>query len=221
MSWGSNQNQANRLSVPDHGVLQDIDLFNFARDEAALLITGSTSPVSAITSNYLLYSWASSNVDPMQFKIKIPRSAAFKVSKKAATMNLPFLNFQFNAALRSGGTTDAPQARCFAILRSPTGAQKGTFTPTSIDSDGSVLVSGKAAALPTGGSTNPVVRTWDFFETYGSGPTYAAPGDSLDLWLIPGTASTDAHTTDAIELHQAWLSIALNPAFTDLSIPRS
>lgn len=216
MSWGSNVNQELRLSVPDHGVLHDIDLFNFCRDEAALLITGSTSPVSVISSNYLMYRWAASNVDAMQIKTRIPRSAAYKISKKAATLNIPFLNFQVTAAMRSGGTTDAPRVSCFGILRSATGAQKGTFTPTSIDSDGSTLTDGTCAALTTGGSTNPEVRTWNFFEVYGSGPLYAAPGDSLDLRLVPGT-----HGTDTVELHQLYMSIALNPAYTDPSIVRA
>ncbi len=227
-TFGSNIGQANRLSVPDQGVLQDIDLFNFARDEAALLITGSTSPVSAITSNYLLYSWAASNVDAMQFKTRIPRNAAYKVSKATAgtgtpdnTYNRPFLNFQISAALRSGGATNSPRVTCLGILRAANGAQKGTFTPTSAEmssevATGVILTDGTCAALPTGGSTNPVVRTWDFFNVYASGPLYAAPGDSIDFWLIPGT-----HGTDTVELHQIWQTIALNPAFTDISIPRS
>lgn len=216
MSWASNVNQELRLSVPDHGVLQDIDLFNIARDEAALLITGSTSPVSVISSNYLMYRWAAANVDAMQFKTRIPRNAAYKTSKASATVNRPFLNFQITAALRSAGATDAPRVNCKGILRSATGAQKGTFTPTSIDSDGTVLTDGTCAALTTGGSTNPEVRTWNFFEVYASGPLYAAPGDSLDLWIYPA-----AHGTDAIEMHQVYMSIALNPAFTDTTIPRA
>lgn len=220
---GSETNQLLRDTVTDQGVRRDIDLFNFARDEAGLLITGSTSPVSVMSSNYLMHRWAASNVDAMQFKIKIPREAAYKTSKKYLTTSvtdLPFLNFQFHAALRSGGTTDSPRVTCLGILRAPDGAQKGTFTPTSPEmaaevATGVILTDGTCAALPTGGSTNAKVRTWNFFEIFATGPLYAAPGDSLDLWLIPGT-----HGTDTVELQQAWMSIAMNPCYTDPALTR-
>lgn len=213
MSGGSHLQQQIRDSIPDQGFQTDIDLMNLMRDEAALLITGSTSPVSVIASDYLMYRWAAANVDAMTCKVRLPRTLAMQPSKAAATLSIPFPRLKLHLDLRMGAAVgpDVPRVTVTAKARASGGALKATFTPTSIDTDGSVLTNG--TCKPLANSTNPEDRTWNFFGVYGTGPVYLAPGDYLDIKIVPG-----AHGTDTVELHGAWLEVWSNAALTTRSL---
>jgi len=213
-AWGSNINEAIRQGTADQGFWKDYDLFNIVRDEAGLILTGSTSPVLALASDVLSISWAAANVDAMYAKIRLTDHLALLASKAAATINIPFPRFKLNALLLSAGDTNTPRITVTAKLRAAAGAVKATFTPTSIEADGTTLTNGTCKPLLTNTlAVNPELRTWNFFETYGTGPVYAAPGDYLDLKIVPGT-----HGTDAIGLHGIWLQVAENIRQTDPSL---
>lgn len=199
-----------RDSVPDEGFWQDVDLFNSVRGHTGLLLTGSTTPVLDLTSDYLMFKWAAASTATAYVKHRFGRELAYQQNKTAGanTYNIPIPRFRLNAALRMAGSTDATtRVTVTAILRAANGAQKGTFTPTSIESDGSTLTNGTCKYVSN--QTNPLVYTWDFSNVYASGPLYAAPGDSIDFKIVPGS-----HGTDALECHQLYLQVANNLAYT-------
>lgn len=210
-AWGSNLGEAIRESVPDQGFPENLDLFNIVRGHTGLLLTLSTTPKNVLSSGYTTFQWDASSSVAAYVKTLLPASMAFQPSKKAATLNIPFLRFRLHMRVRMAGATDTPRITVTAKLRAVDGAIKATFTPTSIETDGSLLTDGTCAAL--GNPTNPALRTWDFFETSGSGPVYSAPSDYLDLTITPGT-----HTTDALECHGITLGRHVNPNYTDIAM---
>lgn len=216
-AWGSNIGEAIRESVPDQGFPETIDLFNILRGHTGLLLTLSTTPKNVLTSDYLTAQWDASSSVAAYVKTMLLPTLAFQASKKVTgsgtpdlTYNIPFLRFRLHARVRMAGATDVPVITVTAKLRASGGAIKTLFTPTSIAADGSTLTDGTCKAL--GNPTNPDLRTWDFFQTYGTGPVYAAPGDYLDIKMVPG-----AHTTDALELHGLTMGWNVNPNYTDIT----
>lgn len=207
---GSSIQQDIRESIPDQGNFRDIDIFNILRDEAFTLIGAGTTPVAAVSSDTAHFVWAAANVDAAYAAIRLGRDLALSPSRAAATKGIPFPRFKLNLGVRMAAAAgpDQPRITVTAKLRAMGGAIKATFTPKSIETDGTTLTNGTCAAVTN--TTNPELRTWDFFEIAGTGPVYAAPGDTLYLKIVPGT-----HGTDALHLHQAYLQVAENIAYTD------
>lgn len=204
--------QAFRTSIPDEGFPITQDLFNILRGHTGLSLTLTTTPKLVLTSDYLTAQWDATVVAAALAKVYIPPTLAFRPSKASATINIPFPRFRVHLRARMAGASDTPRITLTAQARAADGAIKATFTPKSNEKSGEtdtgvVLTDGTCAALTN--ATNPAVRTWDFFEVYGTGPVYLAPGDYIDLKFVPA-----AHGTDAIEVHGATVSMHVNPNYT-------
>lgn len=211
-AWASNLNQARRDSRDDEGAWQDIqgiDL-NTCRDEAGLLLTGATSPVLALASDFLSVSWAAANVDAMYLRTRIPREAAYKISKAAATINIPYLDLRLCLWLRMAAAAgpDTPAIAVTAVARAASGALKATFTAGFMAS-----FQGGTATNAVPNSTNPTPFHFTFFEKSGTGPVYLAPDDELTIKIVPA-----AHGTDALHLWGVNLRCRTNAGWTDRSL---
>ena len=196
-AWASNIHQAIRSAVPDQGFQQEIDLFNLLTDEAGTPVGAGTTPVAVVSSDETLKRWAASNVDAMYANARLPRSLAYRESKVAATLGIRYPRVKLHVVAKMSGASDTPRITVTAKARNGTGALKATFTPTSVDSDGTTVLT-DGTGKPLSSSLQEIV--WDFFLISGTGPVYLAPGDRLDLKIVPGT-----HGTDTVDLYDAWL----------------
>lgn len=209
-AWASNIQEAIRESVPDQGFNFDIDLFNLLTDEAGTLIGAGTTPVAVVSSDETFKRWAASNVDASYANVRLPRTLASRPSVVAATRDILFPRAKLHIVAVMSGASDTPRVTVTAKARNGVGALKATFTPTSLDSDGTtVLTNGTGKALSD--SLQEIV--WDFSLASGTGPVYLAPGDRFDIKIVPGT-----HGTDTVNLYDAWLEVWANANLTDITL---
>jgi hypothetical protein len=214
MGWAAPNtiNQVLRLSTADEGQLYDLPyMLTDLAGSAGNNITTSTTPKIVLSSDKIYAQWDTSSSVAAYLKVQIPRQAAYQPSKKAATLNIPFLRLRVALSLLVPTTVgpDTPSITVTAVSRASNGAVKGPFTAVFVPpADGSAPTT---AAVSN--QTNPLLYVFDFFEVIGSGTTYLAPGDDMDIKIVPG-----AHTNDVLQLHGLRVECALNQCKTDPTI---
>lgn len=210
-AWASNLNQAVRISEPDQGSWFDLPYSTMDLEgHTGLRLTLSTTPYRVLSSAKLTVKWDASSSVAAYLKAQLPSSLALRASKTvgANTYNIAFARLRLVLAAMSGGLTDVPGFTVTGKSQAFGGAVKATFTSVfkaSVPMPESITSAATNAVTPT----TPAVLVYDFFDTYGAGPVYIAPGDDFDFTITP-----DAHTTDVLTLHGLRVQAALNPAYT-------
>lgn len=209
---GYNINESIRGTVPDQGAWFDLPYSTMDLEgHTGLRLTLTTTPYRVLTSDKLSVKWDASSSVAAYLKVMLPQSLAARPSKTAATINIPFPRIRLILAAVSAGATDAPAFTITAKARAFGGAEKATFTAGFLASQPMPGGATSDATNTATNATNGKVLVFDFFEKSGTGPVYLAPGDDMDIKIVPG-----AHTTDALSIYGLRVQAALNANYTDL-----